>query len=126
MRHHGRDHDGVANLTPSKRTAAAELHELIRAVFEDGKSLYECGSVRGGVGEGESLSPNLLSRHNGEILAQDLSADRERFAGGKPRESDAASVTEGAERRREEPSPGARPHPAGAADQEGPRRHHDP
>ena len=28
--------------------------------------------------------------------------------------------------RREEPDPGARPHPAGAADEEGPRRHHDP
>ena len=37
-----------------------------------------------------------------------------------------AGPRRGAVRRREEPDPGARPHPAGPADEEGPRRNHDP
>src|SRR6266436_2598667 len=36
-----------------------------------------------------------------------------------------AGQSPGAERRREEPGPGARPHPTGAADEKGPGRHHD-
>ncbi len=37
-----------------------------------------------------------------------------------------AGACRGALGRREEPDPGARPHPAGPADEEGPGRHHDP
>ncbi len=48
-------------------------------------------------------------------------AQRHRRALPEPAREGARAV-----RRREEPDPGARPHPAEPADEEGPRRHHDP
>ena len=90
MREHGRNDIGVMDLTTSEGIAAAQLHELVPhrwAVLEDTEAPHECRSVRGRFGEGQGLSPNLLSRHHRDILAQDLSADGKWFAGGQPGES---------------------------------------
>src|SRR6266446_948924 len=89
MRQHGRDDIGVMDLATSEGIAAAELHEPIphwRAVLEDSEASPKCRGVRGRLGKSEGFSPNLLSRHNGDVLAQDLSADRERLGGGHPGE----------------------------------------
>jgi hypothetical protein len=90
MRQHGRNDIGVMDLTTSEGIAAAQLHQLIPyrwAVLKDAEAPHECVSVSGRFGEGQSLSPNLLSRHHRDIFAQDLSADGGWFAGGEARES---------------------------------------
>ncbi len=97
VRQHGRDDIGVMDLTTSKGIAAAQFHELIPhrwAVLEDSEAPHECRSVCGRFGQGQSPSPNLLSRHHRDILAQDLSAEDKWFAGGQPGESDPSAVAE--------------------------------
>src|ERR1700730_116858 len=49
--------------------------------MENGGPALEHRSVRRRLGEAESPSPGLGSRHHGDILAQNLSADREQLGG---------------------------------------------
>src|SRR5438477_8857279 len=97
MRQHGRNDIGVMDLTSSEGIAATQLDETVPhlwAVLEDTEAPHECRGVRCRFGEGQSLSPGLLSRHHRNILAQDLSADGKWFAGGQPGESGPGPVAE--------------------------------
>jgi hypothetical protein len=95
MRQHGRDNIGVMNLTTRERIGSAQPEELIPdrgTIFEYRETPRECRSIRNRLGQGESLSPRLRSRHCRDILAQDLSAERKRLTDRQPSESDPSSV----------------------------------
>jgi len=97
MRQHSCDDIGVMDLTTSEGIPAAQLHELIphrQVVLENAEAPYKCLGIGGRLGEGQGVSPGLMSRHHRDTLAEDLSADRERLAGGQPGESGAGPVTE--------------------------------
>jgi hypothetical protein len=98
MRQHSRDDVGIVDLTASEGIMAAQLHEPIphqRAVLEDGDRRTNA-SASVVAWESDRLSPGLRPRHDDDILAKYLSADRERLAGGQPGESGPGRLRNGA------------------------------
>ena len=87
--------------------------------------------AKAAVGIAPQLAKNLAGARPEAAPGRDLQAvarsalrgQAERRRRPLPRSAGACA---GAVRRREEPDPGARPHPAGTADEEGPCRHDDP